>query len=298
MTSLNHFLTFDALVSISYYKDVSSWRYTQHAIATKIQSRHYYLIVDDSDFSLFTYFTTCPSWKIIRSSSLINTKLRNLIEAKLKTSKQKLNIGWYMQQFLKLEFLRKFAVNSNVLIWDADTYPTRELDFPSGFDAYYSESSEHHKPYWDLNGQLLGERYGVYPGFSFISQFFGINTSVVVDLHDRIVEHHRESCWLHTFVDQILRNVSKHRFSEYELLGAFSFYSNPEKILKMNFIWKRHKLTCSRTPLTILPLLNNSDVHYQGLERRHMPGHNKTKDHIQSIFYYFLSRILTFWSRF
>lgn len=280
MTSPSAGIIFDSVVSVSYFRDVLSWRYTQHLIERNITSRQYFLIVDDEDFEMFNFFTTSLRWTLIKSSTLIPTVHKRAIYTNIKKYSNTLNPGWYFQQFLKLEFLRVQNISQYVLIWDADTVPLKQLSFPSGYQFYYQKSSEHHRPYWELNKHYLGASFSPYPGFSFISQFLGISTDISAKMFESLCSPNLNLPWYLDVLRIIATVKSQHRFSEYELLGSYALSACSSSMYEANFDWERYPTTSQISILNIKPLLQSVQLDYVALERRQFLNFNKNKDRL------------------
>ena len=76
---------------------------------------------------------------VITGESKYTKEFREKLKTKLPTNKKD-QLGWYLQQFIKLYAAKDNAVSATVLIWDADTAPITELNFinTDGKIQYYN----------------------------------------------------------------------------------------------------------------------------------------------------------------
>jgi hypothetical protein len=293
----------DVVVSVCHRRDLWIWRYSQHYIPRYIQSSKYILVVDDEDRSLFRVATSSPFWELQNASSFIPPFYRQSLKAALKkasaASGNRLNYGWYLQQFIKIEYILTLPKETFVLIWDADTLPLVTLNLPSNIVAYYGKTKEFHPPYWSMNGLLLGTAYSTAPDFSFISQFFGVKASVVLSLVEHIQQYTDFLDWKDAVISFIPTVQSGHRFSEYELIGAY--------------IYKHHS---TDSESSLLNLLRNPSPYFDGsslfnvvvpsdsgydivaFERRFLPSWTPVLDKSFDFFLVLLSFFFRFVGRF
>ena len=283
------------IISVCHRRDLWIWRYSQHYIAKNIEADAFSLIVDDCDYDLFSMFTSSPLWKVIRSSDVIGSDFSKSLKSALSCCQDKLNFGWYWQQYLKIEFILQ-QQSSLCVVWDADTLPFRRLSFPSNVLGFYSRSSEHHAPYWRLNATLLGEKYGYYPGFSFISQYIGVQSDVLAEMVAQINSRFSVSDWKTATLAILPTLQSRHRFSEYELIGSFAMNSiSASKFVETNFKWLRNGSSFIGHPL--FPDFSHFvDYDFAAFERRDLPAWSYRSDWTSRLISRLLSKTAT-WLR-
>ena len=278
------------LVSVCHRRDLWIWRHSQHYIARNITAKKYSLIVDDCDFKLFSIFTTSPDWNVVKASDIIDKNFFHHLYCNLQKCDERLNFGWYWQQLLKMEFVLQ-QHSDFCLIWDSDTIPFRQLSFPSGVSGFYTRSSEFHSAYWQLNASALGGEFGNYPGFSFVSQFFGVHSDVLVKMVDKITINRSYKDWKDVILSEILLLSTRHRLSEYELMGSFMLNTLPSNMfVEVGFKWYRDGSRHILNPLNPdFSYFDNCD--YAAFERRDIPRWSSSRDRLLRLFYRFLSVI-------
>ncbi len=100
---------------------------------------------------------------------------------------------WYYQQALKLAFaIAKSMEGEFVVMWDADTIPTRRLEFfENGKSLLYGSLEEFHKPYFLTVKKLFGalpDRF-----LAYTTQFFSLTPEEGGVLLDRMVYERKVS---------------------------------------------------------------------------------------------------------
>lgn len=147
-------------------------------------------------------------------------------------------IGWYFQQFLKLQFSYVDPEKDYYLIWDADTIPVRPLKFfnPHG-QMLLTKAREYHLPYFETYKRILHEEPNRL--FSFIAQHMLIQKSVAREMLEKIAAlspDERNWAWA------ILASFPAHGpslFSEYETYGNYIKNHYPERVEFIERKWSR-----------------------------------------------------------
>lgn len=147
-------------------------------------------------------------------------------------------IGWYFQQFLKLQFAYTEPEKDHYLIWDADTIPVRPLSFfNSQGRMLLTKAREYHVPYFETYKRILHEEPN--RQFSFIAQHMLIQKSVAREMLERIAAlapDQRNWAWA------ILSSFQAHGpslFSEYETYGHYIKNHYPERVEFVERKWLR-----------------------------------------------------------
>lgn len=138
--------------------------------------------------------------------------------------------GWLFQQFLKLS--ANIGSCENYLCIDADHILIRPHVFLSdkGIPIFYT-STEHHRPYYKMIHQLLGD-IKLTP-LSYVAHKMLFNKNEVAALKTAITAHTRES-WMNA----IIKHYDAHTisgFSEFETYGNFVKH-------KILLPWQQHAL--------------------------------------------------------
>lgn len=177
-------------------------------------SRHV-VIVPSSQIKMFERNLLGSRLEVFSEDDFVDTRTRKEIKLGLHATGMDHRYGWYLQQFIKLNALQHFSHYQRLLIWDADTIPTRPIRFFSGEgQPILFSGKENHKPYFDFIWRAfeLGKAHNQ----SFISQSFPITKSQIIDFFEFIS---KDGDW----VDRCIRNIDFSEgsgFSEYELLGT------------------------------------------------------------------------------
>jgi hypothetical protein len=159
-------------------------------------------------------------------------------------------LGWYLQQFIKLLAAKDNPPSDIVVIWDADTAPIAHIEFlnADGKIQYY-KGTEHHEPYFLTIDKLLNLQKIV--NFSFIAQCFPLKVMWLNELCTDI-ENKKKISWIDATLNQI--NFSEgNAFSEYETLGTFISHHHPSEVVYIDRPWWR----LGNTLLNHVAFLNN-----------------------------------------
>ena len=141
----------------------------------------------------------------------------------LRTSANLGHFGWYVQQFIKMEFSR-FTHDNYYLIWDSDTIPLKFVNmFADDGKPYFDMKTEYYPAYFDTINRIL-------PGItkavnkSFISEHMIIRSEY---MREMILEIEALSCLEgDNFQEKIINaidadDLSKSGFSEFETYGNY-----------------------------------------------------------------------------
>jgi hypothetical protein len=143
--------------------------------------------------------------------------------------------GWYLQQFVKLEFARMTSEPA-YLIWDADTVPLAPVELFSEGRWQLNHAREFHQPYFEVFTRLFGTRPTL--RFSLISQYLPVSSLRAREMLDT-VEHRHAAHWIDATLNALpLRGHSE--FSEYETYGNFMALRHPEELRIVKNRWFRH----------------------------------------------------------
>ena len=165
----------------------------------------------------------------INENELIDIKrVKNLI--KKRNEFATLRSGWYIQQFLKIEY-SKFCLDNYYLIWDSDTIPIKDVRmFNISGKPFFDVKTEYHEPYFITMKK-------VFPGlekkwnYSFVSEHMLIKTEIMKNLIYRIEinNHISGDTWYEKIINCIdINDLSFSGFSEFETYGTFvnKYYIN------------------------------------------------------------------------
>ena len=161
-------------------------------------------------------------FKFINEKSLLDIdKIKKLIVNKNKKAIGR--SGWYIQQFLKMEY-SNLCKEKYYLVWDSDTIPVKEIKmFNNEGKPYFDVKTEYHKPYFATMKKLipeLGKKYN----YSFISEHMLIKTEIMKNLINLIDKNLNipGDKWYEKIINSInINELKKSGFSEFETYGTF-----------------------------------------------------------------------------
>lgn len=140
-------------------------------------------------------------------------------------------VGWYYQQFLKMEYARK-CQDEYYLVWDGDTVPTKEFSmFKKGTETpYFDMKTEHNNRYFETITKMFPEMYKCL-GKSFISEHMLINSRMMKKMLGEI--EGKEEIAGEKFFEKIINviepaNLTETSFSEFETFGTYVAFRSPD----------------------------------------------------------------------
>ena len=213
------------------------WKFASALVPRFVQADSYTVVVPDAEVLDFKRVTAKP-FQVQPESVYLAREMRVYLETAMGGARPE-RVGWYLQQLLKLEAVRRIAQSgSHAIIWDADNVPLRRLElFRSGKIPLLLKGSnlDVHLPYYQHIHDLLGlDR--LQPN-SFIAQAMPVDPRWIDKLVSLIEARHKK-LWWQALVDTTDFN-EKSGFSEYEILGSIAFHFYPgtwawseEKILR------------------------------------------------------------------
>ena len=150
------------------------------------------------------------------------------------------SFGWYLQQFLKIEYCRQSAAKY-CLVWDADTVPLQALNFFDGTGRIYlTKAEEFHDPYFHTFRELFG--VSAPSSKSFISQHMFVRCSAMRAMCGLIEERHKVDHWTDA-LGTILENHPDRTnlFSEYETYANYMLLHHPDQVVTRELDWSRSR---------------------------------------------------------
>lgn len=239
-------LEFDNLVTCISSEHLATWRDISRSIVRNLSVRNFTVICPD-EIANEVARTSAPEFKILRESDF-NQNLQQNLKERLSKENNLGRYGWYLQQFLKLEFINDHLLDDNILIWDSDTLPMKTIRFagPLGHHTFY-KSSEYHLEYFRAIYKLTG--LDKIETNSFIAQCLPVEVRKVRKYF--LGWHESEGEWYSDIFDAIdFSQVSG--FSEYELLGTILSHSEEGQISFRHEKWARNGAETFGDPSTAL----------------------------------------------
>jgi FkbM family methyltransferase len=220
------------LYSVCHPKDILIWEVASKNILKYIIADKYIVIVPDSAIDKFSLCTP-KEYNIIGE----NFYLKNFNISRLNEKIESTRIGWYLQQFIKLEALKQLKANENAILWDADTIPTKPLKFfNENYEPIFYYGEEYNLSYFNAIRNLMG--YDKIVTNSFIAQSFPITYEISNTFFEYLEKYNMKS-WYDSIIDCIEPNAIS-GFSEYETLGTFISHNFPHLLRWNDAKWSRY----------------------------------------------------------
>ena len=199
-----------------------------------VPSKHYLVVVPQSDVALFRRLTD-PKFQVVPETAFTPTLKTRLLE--MMSVESRTRVGWYLQQFIKLNVLKTANEQENFVIWDADTIPLKPINFflKSGEVEFFS-GTENNPPYFEVTRKIIGS--GKIAPFSFIAQCFPCKGYWAHKFFDYIEEKFQSS-FEHVLLNTINFDEGS-GFSEYETLGSFIYLNFRDQVLLKPEKWFRY----------------------------------------------------------
>ena len=150
------------------------------------------------------------------------------------------SFGWYLQQFLKIEYCRQSAARY-CLVWDADTVPLRGFQFlDAAGRIFLTKAKEFHEPYFHTFRELFAA--SAPSAQSFISQHMFVECSAMRSMCSMIEERHKVDHWTDALGTILESHPDRaNLFSEYETYTNYMLLYEAEKVVTRNLSWERRE---------------------------------------------------------
>jgi len=148
------------------------------------------------------------------------------------------SFGWYLQQFLKIEYCRQSSARY-CLVWDADTVPLRGFEFlDASGRIYLTKAEEFHAPYFHTFRELFG--ISAPSAQSFISQHMFVECGAMRSMCSLIEERHKVGHWTDALGAILEGHPDRaNLFSEYETYTNYMLLYEPGKVVTRDLRWAR-----------------------------------------------------------
>lgn len=225
---------FDQTVTCLSDNHLTHWPIISRAMVENIDSENFAVICPDEIFGEVLNLSD-PAFRVLKESTF-NVDLQNKLRMRIEAQDNLKRYGWYLQQFLKLDFIEQNRSSKHILIWDSDTLPIRQIRFrgSSGKTTFYY-GEEYHPEYFRSIQRLTGLEKVV--DKSFIAQCFPVEVGVIAPYFD---DWKRKSgFWFEAVFDSI--DFSQQSgFSEYELLGTIFAHDREHSLQFSDRKWIRN----------------------------------------------------------
>ena len=213
------------------HKDV--WRLTAPLMLKNLSIDRYQVFVPEVEMEAFAEITPAD-FEIKSQRDLGPNFARELMDA-LTLRGNSDRYGWYAQQFMKIEALRR-ADSEKIVIWDADCVPVRPVPlFSQSGSPLYMIADEGHEPYFRVISEIFGEMERspntfVIPGFPYFRSW-------LEELIEE-VENLSGTNWEAALISKS-DLASQSGFSETETLGTWALNRHPEEFEWHRLNWER-----------------------------------------------------------
>ncbi len=224
-----------SVISICSMSHADVWRLTSALLPEFVKANNYTVYVPQSEVEFFRSFTL---EKIdVKAQEELSTNFRSLLEEKFTNSSNGKRLGWYMQQFLKIEALR-LCTTDFVAIWDADCVPVKKIELLNEHDqpVYVDSSREFHADYFENIERLLGMQR--VQQMSFVIPGFPMKKAWINDFINFVEEKHQTS-WYQAIMETTNFDLPS-GFSETETLGTWLANRYPGEWTSRPGTWERY----------------------------------------------------------
>jgi hypothetical protein len=177
---------------------------------------------------------TGPKFDVVPETRL-DLSFSEALRTAVEVAGNKGRFGWYFQQFIKLQAILQDP-NENIIIWDSDCVPVRNVRLFEGNAVPLMYSAQEYNPDYFLtikkllNLEKLRQESFIVPGFP-------IKKSTVQKMIAEIERRHHAT-WAQALISNI--DFSKQSgFSEYETMGTWVMSQHPETRVSPNLKWER-----------------------------------------------------------
>jgi hypothetical protein len=178
------------------------------------------------------------------------------------------SFGWYLQQFLKIEYCRQSSARY-CLVWDADTVPLRAFEFLDATGRIYlTKAEEFHEPYFHTFRELFG--VSAPSSQSFISQHMFVECAAMGSMCSLIEERHKVGHWTDALGAILEGHPDRaNLFSEYETYANYMLLCEPGKVVTRDLFWARGESTRTwAVPSHQLETARNAGLEFIAYESR------------------------------
>ena len=218
---------------------VATLGFVIEGLIQNLQDANIYIVVPESQLSLFKRFEGL-NIQIVSEDVVANGYCLNYVRKRLK---HKDRAGWYLQQFLKLDFgvyLEQVSGNSELyLIWDADTVPLTKIHIPESPTKLLHNlgRNKRHKHYNITYRKIFG--IGFSEANSAISQYMWCNRNLIERFKEEVQARTQSSFWIDGILTS-LDGLDQSEFSEYEFLVNYCNQKYPGTYENVRNKWFLH----------------------------------------------------------
>lgn len=222
-----------SLIALCNWPHRDVWRISSNLIPKYVDADSYRVYVPLKEQRKFIR-ATGPKFDVVPETRL-DLSFSEALRTAVEVAGNKGRFGWYFQQFIKLQAILQDP-NENIIIWDSDCVPVRNVRLFEGNAVPLMYSAQEYNPDYFLtikkllNLEKLRQESFIVPGFP-------IKKSTVQKMIAEIERRHHAT-WAQALISNI--DFSKQSgFSEYETMGTWVMSQHPETRVSPNLKWER-----------------------------------------------------------
>jgi hypothetical protein len=221
------------VISVCSGSHLDVWARTSHLLPDFLSGDEFTVYVPDRDLARFEAVT--DSRVRIESEEVIGSDFLEMLRRAVVAGGNVSRFGWYAQQFLKIEALRR-TKSEQAVIWDADCVPVRPVTaFSRTGTPRYMKSKEHHPEYFSTISRLLNLQKTVDQSF-IVPAFPYLKTWIEEFICE--IEYRHGRPWFESVIMCTDFSVSS-GFSEFETMGTWVAHRHPNEWESAEVRWER-----------------------------------------------------------
>jgi len=211
------------------------WERTSALQRRFIQADEFILYVPKNDIPQFR--TISAPGTIVRAQESLGATYREELSRAVASQGQAHRVGWYLQQYYKLEALEREQADS-LIIWDADCVPVApQTLFDDRGHPAYMRAAEFHPEYFRMIERLTGQTRQ--QDFSFVIPGFPLRKEWLEDFFAEIERRHGIDHWSDALI-QATDFSQVGAFSETETLGTWITNKYTDSWSTVDVSWERY----------------------------------------------------------
>lgn len=211
------------------------WERTSVLQRRFMQADEFIVYVPEGDIPQFRSISA-PGTRV-RAQESLGSRYREKLSKAVASQGQANRVGWYLQQYYKLEALEREQADS-VVIWDADCVPVApQTLFDDRGQPVYMRASEFHPEYFRMIERLTGQTRQ--QDFSFVIPGFPLRKEWLEDFFAEIERRQGKDHWSEALI-QASDFSQVGAFSETETLGTWITNKYPNSWSTIDIAWERY----------------------------------------------------------
>lgn len=221
------------VISICSKQHSHVWKLTAPLLLKFIQADLFTVFVPSREIEFFKKISP-PRIRVYAQESL-GADYSETLTSKVYEAGNAKRLGWYAQQFWKIEALSNSTADQ-LVIWDADCVPVEPMNlFDAASVPIYMRAGEFNRAYFDVIERLIS--VGKVCPSSFVIPGFPITKSELSALFEALETRHGAP-WHQALLDNIDFSL-RSGFSETELLGTWVWKMRAGVLQQVDVAWER-----------------------------------------------------------